>query len=76
MILQRSYKMSLLLFNKGDIGHWLPEAPDIEGQISLDNISNVTITAVADNQSLQYNSATTKWENADIVANSIDGGTY
>lgn len=76
MILQRSYKMSLLIFGPGVPGHWLPEAPDVEGQISLNNISNVTITAVTDNQSLQYNAATSKWENADIVANSIDGGTY
>lgn len=68
--------MSLLILDKGDIGFWLPEAPDIEGQISLNNISNVTITSPSNNQSLQYNTATSQWENADIVANSIDGGTY
>ena len=68
--------MSIVTLNQGTQAHFMAEGPDVEGQISLDNISNVTITAVADNQSLQYNSATSKWENADIVANSIDGGTY
>ncbi len=43
---------------------------------SLDSLSDVTITAVQDGQSLQYNSTTGKWENADIVAASVDGGTY
>ncbi len=43
---------------------------------SLDSLSDVTITAVSNGQSLQYNSTTSQWENADIVANSIDGGTY
>jgi len=43
---------------------------------TLDSLSDVTITAVSNGQSLQYNSTTSQWENADIVANSIDGGTY
>jgi len=43
---------------------------------TLNSLSNVTITAVSDGQSLQYNSTTGKWENADIVAASVDGGTY
>jgi hypothetical protein len=43
---------------------------------SLDSLTDVTITAVQDGQSLQYNSTTGKWENADIVASSVDGGTY
>lgn len=43
---------------------------------TLDSLSDVTITAVSNGQSLQYNSTTSKWENADIVANSVDGGTY
>lgn len=68
--------MSLLIFGPGVPGFWLPEAPDVEGQIYLTNLKNVTITTPTDNQSLQYNAATSRWINADIVANSIDGGTY
>ena len=43
---------------------------------ALDDLSDVVITSVQNNQSLQYNSTTGKWENADIVASSVDGGTY
>jgi len=43
---------------------------------NLDDLSDVVITSVQNDQSLQYNSTTGKWENADIVASSIDGGTY
>lgn len=43
---------------------------------TLDDLSDVVITSVQNNQSLQYNSTTGKWENADIVAASVDGGTY
>ena len=43
---------------------------------TLDSLSDVTITAVTNGQSLQYNSTTSQWENADIVATSIDGGNY
>lgn len=49
----------------------------LTGEITdLDSLSDVTITAVQDGQSLQYNSTTNKWENRDITADSIDGGTY
>jgi len=43
---------------------------------NLDDLADVVITSVQNDQSLQYNSTTGKWENADIVASSIDGGTY
>lgn len=47
------------------------------GEITnLDDLQDVVITNVQNDQSLQYNSTTGKWENADIVASSIDGGTY
>ena len=76
MILQRSYKMSIITLGKGEIGHWLPEGPDVEGQINLDKLSDVTIATPTDSQSLQYNAATSQWINAAITATSIDGGTY
>ena len=43
---------------------------------TLDQLTDVVITAVADGQSLQYDSATGNWVNRDITADSIDGGTY
>ncbi len=68
--------MSILVFEKGEIGHWLPEGPDVQGSINLDKLSDVTITSVQDGQSLQYDLSQGQWVNRDIAANSIDGGTY
>ena len=68
--------MSILSLDKGTIGHWLPEGPDVQGSINLDKLSDVTITSVQDGQSLQYDNASGNWVNRDISADSIDGGTY
>lgn len=105
--------MSIITLNSGTQAHFVSQAQDVQAQINLDRLSDVTVTNVQDNQvlkysasqqqwvnvatgaitsldqlsdvvitsvqdgqSLQYNSSTQQWENADIVATSIDGGTY
>lgn len=64
--------MSLLVFEKGQIGHWLPEGPDVQASINLDGLSDVTVTSVADGDFLVYDSGQSQWVNS----NTIDGGTY
>lgn len=44
--------------------------------VAMADITDVTITSLTNGQVLQYNSTTTEWENTDVVANSVDGGTY
>lgn len=55
--------MSILLFNAGTSSHFLSQAQDVQGQINLDKLSDVTVTAVQNNQILKYNTATNQWEN-------------
>ena len=55
--------MSKLVFSHGQIGHWLPEGPDVQGQINLDKLSDVTVTSVADNQVLKYDASQSQWVN-------------
>ena len=68
--------MSIVTLNQGTQAHFMAEGPDVQGQINLDKLSDVTITTPTDSQSLQYNAATSQWINAAITATSIDGGTY
>ena len=108
--------MSRLTLNSGTQHQYTPSGQDIEGQVSLnklsdvtiaapllddqilvyntttsqwenanagdvtvidlEDLSDVTVTAVANGQSLQWNSTSSQWENADIVATLVDGGTY
>ena len=64
--------MSLLVFEKGTIGHWLPEGPDVQGNILLKNLSDVQVTSIADGDFIVYDSSQQLWLNTDT----IDGGTY
>jgi len=55
--------MSIISLDKGTIGHWLPEGPDVQGSINLDKLSDVTVTNVQDNQVLKYDSSQSQWVN-------------
>ena len=55
--------MSKLVFGHGEIGHWLPEGPDVQGQIDLDRLQDVTVTSVQDNQVLKYDASQSQWVN-------------
>ena len=60
----------------------LPQGEDVESQVHLDKLNDVTITSVADGQILKYNSTLSKFVNVDIDTiisdelTVIDGGTY
>ena len=67
--------MSILLLNTGTTSHFISQAQDVQGQINLDKLSDVTVTAVQNNQILKYNSTTNQWENVaagDIVDLELD----
>ena len=46
--------MSIITLDKGTIGHWLPEGPDVQGSINLDKLSDVTVTTPLAGQVLKY----------------------
>jgi len=78
--------MSIISLDKGTIGHWLPEGPDVQGSINLDKLSDVTVTSVQDNQVLKYDASQSQWVNvatgaitsldqlSDVVITSVQDG--
>ena len=58
----------------------LPQGEDVEGQVHLDKLSDVTITSIQSGQILKYNG--NQFVNVDIDTivsdelTEIDGGTY
>lgn len=58
----------------------LPQGEDVEGQVHLDKLSDVTITSIQSGQILKYNGS--QFVNVDIDTivsdelTEIDGGTY
>lgn len=64
--------MSRIVLNAGVEGHFTPDGTDVQTQVNLNKLKDVTILNVADGDVLVYNSTTSQWENTD----SIDGGTY
>ncbi len=60
--------MSLLNFNTGTFHQFTPEGGDIEGQISLNKLIDVTVSSIANNQVLKYDSAQGLWVNVDAGA--------
>ena len=60
--------MSIITLDKGTIGHWLPEGPDVQGSINLDKLSDVTVTSVQDNQVLKYDAIQEQWVNTSTGA--------
>ena len=56
--------MSILTLNQGTNHQYTPDGKDIEGAISLNNLSDVTITVpLLNNQILVYSTATNQWIN-------------
>ena len=68
--------MSILSFNAGQIAHFLSQAQDIGGSLSISRLSDVQITNLANGEILQYNTSTNKWENVTVTITTVDGGTY
>ena len=55
--------MAQISLNSGVQGHYAAEAADIQGQIDLDRLSDVTVTNVQNNQVLKYSSSQQQWVN-------------
>ena len=64
--------MSIITLNSGTQAHFVSQAQDVQAQINLDKLSDVTITNVADGDFLIYDLGQNQWVNTDV----IDGGTY
>ena len=70
--------MSRITLSTGTQHQYTPSGADLEAEIRLNKLSDVTILNVQDNQVLQYNTTTFQWENTfvDALVTTIDGGTY
>jgi hypothetical protein len=71
--------MSILSLNTGTIAHYMPEGTDVQENVRLNSLKDVSLATLANGQILQYNSSTAKWENLDpanLPVGEIDGGTY
>ena len=70
--------MSRITLNSGTQHQYTPSGADLEAEIRLNKLSDVTILNVQDNQVLQYNTTTFQWENqfVDALVTTVDGGTY
>ena len=55
--------MSIITLNSGTLSHFAPQGGDVQGQINLDRLSDVTVTNVADNQVLKYDASQSQWVN-------------
>lgn len=55
--------MAQISLNTGTISHYAAEAADVQGQIDLDRLSDVTITSVQNNQILKYDTSQSQWVN-------------
>lgn len=70
--------MSRINLGQGTFHQYTPSGADLEAEIRLNKLSDVTITNVQDDQVLKYNSILFQWENVDAseVVAVVDGGTY
>jgi len=70
--------MSRITLNTGTQHQYTPSGADLEAEIRLNKLSDVTIVSVQDNQVLQYNTTTLQWENVfvDTLVTDVDGGFY
>lgn len=57
--------MAILTFQKGDFHTYSAEGQDVNNNINLNRLSDVTVLNVQNNQVLKYNSSTSQWENVD-----------
>ena len=51
--------MSIITLNSGTQAHFVSQAQDVQAQINLDRLSDVTVTNVQDNQVLKYSAKST-----------------
>lgn len=64
--------MSRIVLNTGVESHFTPDGTDVQTQVNLNKLQDVTIINVQDCDILVYDLATNQWINTDT----IDGGTY
>mgnify|MGYP003334337053 CR=1 FL=1 len=64
--------MSRIVLNTGVESHFTPDGTDVQTQVNLNKLNDVTIINVQDCDILVYDLATNQWINTDT----IDGGTY
>ena len=55
--------MSQISLNVGTLSHFAAEGADVQGQIDLDRLSDVTVTNVQNNQVLKYDTSQNQWVN-------------
>tara|TARA_R110000822_G_scaffold69287_2_gene168276 strand:- start:1598 stop:1915 length:318 start_codon:yes stop_codon:yes gene_type:complete len=55
--------MAQISLNVGTLSHYAAEGADVQGQINLDRLSDVTVTNVQNNQVLKYSSSQQQWVN-------------
>ena len=60
--------MSIITLNTGTQSHFAPQGGDVQGQIDLDRLQDVTVTSVADNQILKYDASQQQWVNTSTGA--------
>ena len=60
--------MSRITLNQGTQHQYTPSGSDIEGNVHLDKLSDVTVTSVQNNQILKYDSSQNQWVNTSTGA--------
>ena len=55
--------MAQISLNAGTLSHYAAEGADVQGQIDLDRLSDVTVTNVQNNQVLRYDTSQQQWVN-------------
>ncbi len=55
--------MSKITLSTGTLHQYTPSGQDIQREISLTNLGDVTVTNVQDDQILKYNTTSNQWEN-------------
>jgi len=60
--------MSRITLNSGTQHQYTPSGSDIEGNVHLDKLSDVTVTSVQNNQILKYDSSQNQWVNTSTGA--------
>lgn len=55
--------MSLIQLQTGTTSHFMPEGQDVQGQIDLDRLSDVTVSNLLSGQILRYDGSQSQWVN-------------
>ncbi|MBF0344204.1 MAG: hypothetical protein HQL06_08230 [Nitrospirae bacterium] len=67
--------VSALMFAALPVSAWQKYSPAAQGQTTLSALTDITVTAPSDNQTLQYNAASGKWINVTPVSGGGAGYT-